>query len=81
LRFADGTPDGAMSADGRIAGCYVHGLFNRAEQRAAWLSRLGTVSDGVNQPDRVNSALDELARELERVVNIDRLLCIAGTPS
>jgi adenosylcobyric acid synthase len=81
LRFADGTTDGARSADGRIAGCYVHGLFNRAEQRAAWLSRLGAVSDGVNQSDRVNSALDELAAELARVVNLDRLLSIAGTPS
>ena len=32
LRFADGRSDGATSADGRVSGCYVHGLF--AERRA-----------------------------------------------
>ena len=29
LRFADGTPDGATSADGRIQAAYVHGLLRR----------------------------------------------------
>jgi adenosylcobyric acid synthase len=81
LRFADGALDGAITADARVAGCYVHGLFDRAEQRAAWLSRLGASSDGVHQFVRVDAALDELARELERVVDLDRLLAIAGTPA
>jgi adenosylcobyric acid synthase len=81
LRFADGTLDGAISADGRISGCYVHGLFNRAEQRAAWLARLGVSSDGVDQSVRVDAALDELARELERVIDLDRLFAIAGKPA
>jgi adenosylcobyric acid synthase len=27
MRFADGRLDGATSADGRIMGTYVHGLF------------------------------------------------------
>jgi adenosylcobyric acid synthase len=77
LRLDDGTPDGTVSANGNIAGCYVHGLFNRAEQRAAWLARLGAKSDGVDQTTRVERALDELAQELERVVNIPRILEIA----
>jgi adenosylcobyric acid synthase len=77
LQFEDGARDGAISADGRIAGCYVHGLFNRPEQRAAWLARLGAQSDGVNQADRVDAALDELAEALERVVDLDRLVDIA----
>jgi len=77
LRFSDGALDGVVSADGRIAGCYVHGLFDRAEQRAAWLARLGASSDGVNHAARVDAALDELARELERVVDLDRLSDIA----
>ena len=34
-------PDGAVSADGRVAGTYVHGLFADDRQRAAWLARLG----------------------------------------
>jgi hypothetical protein len=38
-------------------------------------------SDGVHQSARVDVALDELARELERVVDLDRLLAIAGMSS
>lgn len=81
LRLADGAPDGAVSADGRVAGCYVHGLFNRAEQRGVWLARLGVASDGAQQAASVDAALDELASELERCVDVDRLLSIAATPS
>ncbi len=81
LRFADGTLDGVVSADGRIAGCYVHGLFDHAEQRSVWLSRLGVTSDGVHQPARVDAALDELAHELERVVDVDRMLTLARETS
>ena len=77
LRLADGTPDGLSSSDGRVAGCYVHGLFDRAEQRRAWLARLGTSSDGVDQETRVEEALDELADALERHVDVGRLLEIA----
>ena len=40
-RLADGSPDGAMSADGRVIGTYVHGLFADDRQRAAWLARFG----------------------------------------
>ena len=77
LRLADGTPDGLRSADGRVAGCYVHGLFDRAGQRRAWLARLGAASDGVDQERRVETALDELADALERHVDVARLLGIA----
>jgi adenosylcobyric acid synthase len=77
LRFTDGAIDGAISADGRVAGCYVHGLFNRAEQRAAWLGRLGASSNGTDHAARVDAALDELALELERVVDLERLIDIA----
>jgi adenosylcobyric acid synthase len=77
LRFEDGTSDGAVSADGRVSGCYVHGLFNQAAQRAVWLARLGTKSDGVNQSTRVDQALDDLANALERTLNIQRILDIA----
>src|SRR3546814_14289613 len=37
LRMSDGRDDGAISADGRIAGCYIHGFFHSTAQRAAWL--------------------------------------------
>ena len=36
-----GRPDGAVSADGRVAGCYLHGLFASDAFRRAFLARLG----------------------------------------
>ncbi|MGC4029480.1 MAG: cobyric acid synthase [Steroidobacteraceae bacterium] len=77
LRFDDGRDEGAMSADGLVAGCYVHGLFNRAEFRGAWLRSLGAESDGMQQLARVKGVLDELAGDLERALDIDRLMEIA----
>jgi adenosylcobyric acid synthase len=77
LRFADGRADGAVSPDGRIAGCYVHGLFDAPEQRVAWLGRLGVASDGHHRAVVVDAALDELAAALEESVSVDALLRIA----
>ena len=78
LRLGDGHFDGAVSPCGRIAGCYVHGLFDHPAQRAAWLARIGTASDGVDHADRVDAALDELAAALERHLDIHQLAAIAG---
>ena len=39
--LADGTAEGAVSANGRVIGTYIHGLFADDRQRAAWLARLG----------------------------------------
>ena len=36
--FVDGQPEGASSADGRITGSYLHGLFNDDTFRAAFLA-------------------------------------------
>ena len=74
LRMANGRSEGAVSADGRVAGCYIHGLFARGEQREYWLN--GS-SNGIHHEVIVDAALDELAAELENVVAIDRLIAIA----
>ena len=75
LQMADGCFEGAVSADGRIAGCYIHGLFAHAEQRRHWL---GSASNGINHDVAVDAALDELAVELEKVVAVDRMIAIAN---
>ena len=36
-----GRADGAVSADGKVMGCYLHGLFASDAFRAAFLERLG----------------------------------------
>tara|TARA_R110000772_G_scaffold65109_13_gene145481 strand:- start:240 stop:1700 length:1461 start_codon:yes stop_codon:yes gene_type:complete len=78
LRLNDGRVDGTVSADGRISGCYIHGLFDAASQRRAWLARLGVVSNGEEHQAVVDQALDDLAAALEEYVSIDHLLKIAG---
>ncbi len=78
LALDDGGVDGAVSADGRIAGCYVHGLFNRPEARGAILGQLGAASSGVDQRQAVDAALDALAAALEQAFDIEALSKIAG---
>lgn len=72
---------GAVNADGLVAGCYVHGLFNHAAFRGDWLRSLGAASDGIQQCARVDAALDQLAQELERALDLDLLLGIARSPA
>ena len=78
LQFADGRMDGAISADGRISGCYLHGLFADTRQRDAWLTRLGTRSSGVDHGRAIDQALDDLAAALATHVDIAALAQIAG---
>ena len=76
-RFADGRADGAVSTDGRVAGCYVHGLFADDRQRAALLARFGVAGDGRSYEAGQEAALDAVAAHLEAHIDCDRLLTIA----
>ena len=73
-RLADDRNDGAISADGRVAGTYVHGLFADDRQRAAWIARLGGKPAGFSYEASVEKTLDALAAHLEEHVDVDRLL-------
>jgi adenosylcobyric acid synthase len=74
IHFAEGTFDGAVSADGRILGCHLHGLFADPAFRSAYLAALGARSSGEHHAQRVDRALDEIAAALESALAIDRLL-------
>ena len=78
LRFSDGSTDGAVSTDGRIIGCYVHGLFGVTAARAALVSAIGAAPSQDDHAARVDAALDEIASELERCLDIEALAGIAG---
>jgi adenosylcobyric acid synthase len=78
LTMDDGAVDGAVSTNGRIMGCYVHGLFNQGSARRAFLDGLGAASDGLDQSLRVDRALDEIAGALERAFDIETLAALAG---
>ncbi len=76
-RRDDGAPDGAVSADGRVFGTYIHGLFADDHQRAAWLARLSAGTAAVAYDDLVEQTLDRLAAHLAAHLDLDRLLKLA----
>ena len=76
-RLAGGLSDGAVSADGRVIGTYIHGLFADDRQRAAWLARLGDATAAVAYDDLIEQTLDALAAHLAAHVDLDRLLTLA----
>jgi adenosylcobyric acid synthase len=76
--LGEGRADGARSADGRIAGTYVHGLFDCAQARAALLAQLGALSVGGDRADAVEADLDAWAAVLAQSLDIEHLARIAG---
>jgi adenosylcobyric acid synthase len=78
VHFDDGTFDGALSVDGRVGGCHVHGLFQSTAYRAALLASLGARSALEDHSARVHAALDTIAATLEEVLDVEALLKIGG---
>ena len=74
----DGRGEGAASADGRVRGCYLHGLFTADAFRAAYLAELGTALPVTNYASGVEATLNALADHLEMHMDIDALLALAG---
>ena len=75
----DGRPEGAASANGRIRGSYLHGIFSSDSFRASYLKQLGVSSD-IAYEDGVDQTLDDLADHLETHMDLDLLLSLAKTP-
>jgi adenosylcobyric acid synthase len=75
--LAEGSPDGAVSLDGRVSGTYIHGIFADDRQRAAWLARLGAGAATVSYEAQVEATLDRLAAHLTACIDLDRLLALA----
>ncbi len=75
----DTGPDGAISADGRVRGCYVHGLFAKDRFRHAFLSRLkDRRASGLAYEEELDQVLDGLADHLEAHLKVERILEVAG---
>ncbi len=71
--------DGATSIGGNVSGCYVHGLFSSDQFRSQWLDRIRQgASASLNYEASIESALDQLADELEQSMDIDDLLADAS---
>ena len=76
-RFIDGAPEGAISADGRVQGSYLHGLFASDDFRRAFLARLGVAAANESYGARVEGALDALADHIEKHLDVEGLLALA----
>jgi adenosylcobyric acid synthase len=74
----EGRPHGAVSADGRVMGGYIHGLFGAGAFRAAFLETYGARSAGQDQAAVVDAALNEIAGVLEAHLDIAALARISG---
>jgi adenosylcobyric acid synthase len=65
----EGRADGATSPDGRVAGTYLHRLFDSAGYRAALLGSFGVRGGEGDYRADVDRALDGIAAELETLLD------------
>jgi adenosylcobyric acid synthase len=76
-KLGDGSPEGAVAADGRVGGTYIHGLFADDRQRAAWLARFAAGGTAIAYDDGIEHTLDALAAHLAAHLDLDRLLTLS----
>jgi adenosylcobyric acid synthase len=76
-RLRDGTPEGAVSADGRVVGTYMHGIFSDDRQRSAWLARFAAGASAIGHDSLIEATLDALAAHLGRHIDLERLLSLS----
>jgi adenosylcobyric acid synthase len=79
LHLAEGA-DGCVSADGLVAGCYLHGLFASDPFRRAFLTSLGAEPGEIAYQHQIETTLDSLADHLEESLDISALLAAARPP-
>ncbi|UWQ15231.1 cobyric acid synthase [Aliiroseovarius sp. M344] len=73
----DGRPEGAASADGRVLGCYLHGLFSADGFRQVYLEQLGGQAGVTGFEARIDDTLEALAQHVENHLDLDRFLDLA----
>ncbi len=75
-------PEGATSPCGRIQGTYLHGAFAEDGFRRSWLEFVsGRTSKQLAYDAAIDAALDELAAEVTRAVDVDAFLDLAAPPT
>ncbi|MEO1276525.1 MAG: cobyric acid synthase, partial [Pseudomonadota bacterium] len=77
----EGVREGAVSADGRVIGTYVHGVFQSDAFRAAFLRSLGAEGSAIAYGARIEGVLDRLAAHLETHCDLDALFDAARAPA
>lgn len=69
--------DGAVSANGKIAGTYLHGCFSADGFRNAYLKGLGHPTSRFSYDLHIEQTLDALAAHLEAHVDVDAIFALA----
>jgi adenosylcobyric acid synthase len=80
LRLSDGRYDGAISDNGQLVGCYIHGLMADDRQRRHWLQWIGAQASPFSYDSEIDTTLDLLADHIEKHVDCDLLLELAREP-
>ncbi|MEL0112191.1 MAG: hypothetical protein VW835_10715, partial [Rickettsiales bacterium] len=71
--------DGAVTADGLVAGCYLHGLFADDAFRHDYLNRLKSRAEsGLRYEKQVDDTLDALAGHCAAHLDLDGIAAAAG---
>jgi adenosylcobyric acid synthase len=82
LHLEGGRPEGAISDDGQIIGCYLHGLFDHAPAATALLRWAGLndaqAGRSVDYDQHRQQDLDRLADMIEENVDTEALLSLLG---
>lgn len=73
--------DGAQSENGRVWGCYLHGLFHNDSFRISWLRSLGVEpcendlnnAGAINAQASIQLSLDRMADVVEANIDLNRL--------
>lgn len=66
-------PDGGVSSNGKVWGCYLHGLFANDSFRHAWLKSLGWTGQITSQAERFERSLEALADAVENSLDMKKL--------
>jgi adenosylcobyric acid synthase len=66
-------PDGSVSPNGKVWGCYIHGLFANDSFRYAWLKSLGWQGHAASQAARFEESLEKLADAVENSLDMEKL--------
>jgi len=72
-----GKAEGAISADGRVTGSYLHGMFSSDAFRTAFLAQIGIQGSGRSHGAALEATLDALADHLEAHLDVPGLLALA----
>jgi adenosylcobyric acid synthase len=80
MMLLDGVPEGSVSPDGKVFGCYIHGLFTSDGYRDKFLSafRGGMAGDGLSCGAEIDRILNALADRVEAELDVKALAKTAG---